>query len=469
MKKLPGSTPLQAEMADRTLVYLDRLAAAKSEDRALQVELARGFLQLGNVLGNAFEANLGQTSRSVEVYRKGLSILSPVAAAAPGDANAQATLARLHMQLAGALTFMGKQDELIHQARRSVALFDGLLETHSKDVDLLLSAGLADQFLARNLSRQDGWIRGARTGDEVFTYLDRSEARLRRALELQPGQGRALRMLAATLQVRGNARSVRDAAGGRRDLREALAVLDGQPGAERASSDARKARASILLNLAWGSGTAKEFAECQALLKQAIQVLRDLSAADPNDMAALYQVAVPLRTSGIFHARAGNAAEAVASYREEIEILDRLIAKDASNRIYLMYRAEANVRGGAELAKLGRIADAGRMGQAGLRYYEGLADDPAATLQALVDAARWRTQTPAPLRDYQRGLVYARRADALAKGTSWEALDSMATAQWDLGQREEAVKTVRRALSIPGLAPPVRADFERTLAGYASN
>lgn len=453
-------------MANRTLTYLDRLAAVKSDDRALQVELARGYLQLGDVLGNPFEPNLGQTGRSLEAYRKGLAIITPVAAGWQ-DKVAQTTLARTLMQLAGAQTFLGKPAEQIAQARQAAELFHRLADAHPQDVDLLLSAGLADQFLARNLTQQSGWIAGVKAGDEVFTHLDRSAARIRRALELQPGQGRAYRMLAGTLQVRGNAWSVSDAARGRDDHRAALAVLDQQPAAEQKSREGRKVRASILLNLAWGLGTAREFDQCQAMLKEAIQVLRQLADDDPNDMAALYQVAIPLRTSGIFYARAGRSAEAVASYREENEILDRLIAKDTRNRVYAMYRAEAAVRGGAELAKLGNLAEAASMGQPGLRYYEELADDPAAKLQALLDAARWRAQMPPPLQDFRRSLAYAQRADRLSNGTSWEALDSLAAAHWGLGQREQAIAALRRGLALE-ITPSVRAQFERILKEYTS-
>ena len=47
VQSLPGSLPVRADMAGQSLQYLDRLAAAKSNDRALRTELAEGYLEAG--------------------------------------------------------------------------------------------------------------------------------------------------------------------------------------------------------------------------------------------------------------------------------------------------------------------------------------------------------------------------------------------------------------------------------------
>jgi eukaryotic-like serine/threonine-protein kinase len=67
---LPGSTPVRAEMVSRSLAYLDRLAAERTNDENLRVELARGYLQLADVLGNPFRPNIGEPARAKENYRK---------------------------------------------------------------------------------------------------------------------------------------------------------------------------------------------------------------------------------------------------------------------------------------------------------------------------------------------------------------------------------------------------------------
>ena len=48
--ELPGSLPVRAEMAGQSLLYLDRLSAGRSNDRALNLELAEGYLRLGTIL-----------------------------------------------------------------------------------------------------------------------------------------------------------------------------------------------------------------------------------------------------------------------------------------------------------------------------------------------------------------------------------------------------------------------------------
>jgi serine/threonine protein kinase len=50
VQPLPGSLPVRADMAGQSLQYLDRLSTAKSNDRALRLELAEGYLRLGTIL-----------------------------------------------------------------------------------------------------------------------------------------------------------------------------------------------------------------------------------------------------------------------------------------------------------------------------------------------------------------------------------------------------------------------------------
>lgn len=475
VKKLPGSTPLQAEMADRTLTYLDRLASAKSHDRSLQIELARGYLQLGDVLGNPFAPNLGQTPRSLEIYRKSLALIEPVAAADPGNRAARMALARANQQLAGTLVFMGKPPEGIPHARRAAQLFESLAQDYPEDVEILMSAALADQFLGRNLSQQSGWIQASSQGDEVHQSLDRSAARLKRAIELAPREGRAYRMLAGTHQVRATVDGVNDPRLSTGLYREALAVMDRMPEVEKRSRDSRNVRASVLQNYAWDLGRLKDYPQCLTSLKEAIQELRELSDSDPSDLAALYHVAIPLRSAGIFNAYAGNLKESIASYEEAIAIYDRLIPRDPANRIYPMYRAEVSARAASLLVKTGRLEEAKRLGLPALQFLEARADAPGAGVQALLDVARWRIEIAAPpMQDYARALVYATRADTLSKGASADALSAMATAQWNLGQRERAIETLRRSLTIvpepaPGQkATPMRVELERMLREYTA-
>ena len=82
---LPGSTPVRAEMVSRSLAYLDQLSAEKTNDQSLRIEVARGYLQLADVLGNPFRPNIGEPAQAQDAYRKAIAILTLVAAKSPSQ------------------------------------------------------------------------------------------------------------------------------------------------------------------------------------------------------------------------------------------------------------------------------------------------------------------------------------------------------------------------------------------------
>ena len=111
--KVPGTMPVQAEMAERTLEYLDRLAAIRSSDPALGLELAQGYLRLGTILGDKLGLGdrLGNTAKAVDVGRKALAIIQPLEREHPGDLAMRRTRAAIEQELGDALEWNGQYAE----------------------------------------------------------------------------------------------------------------------------------------------------------------------------------------------------------------------------------------------------------------------------------------------------------------------------------------------------------------------
>ena len=78
---------VQADMAGRTLEYLDRLAAIKNNDPALRLELGQGYLRLGTVFGRKLGLgdSLGNNAKAIEIDRKALGMVEPVVREHPDD------------------------------------------------------------------------------------------------------------------------------------------------------------------------------------------------------------------------------------------------------------------------------------------------------------------------------------------------------------------------------------------------
>jgi non-specific serine/threonine protein kinase/serine/threonine-protein kinase len=68
-----GETAARRELVEKGLVYLKRLSEEAAGDLSLQKEVLRGYVKMGDILGNPFGPNLGQASRARATYETALS------------------------------------------------------------------------------------------------------------------------------------------------------------------------------------------------------------------------------------------------------------------------------------------------------------------------------------------------------------------------------------------------------------
>jgi hypothetical protein len=86
---LPGPTPAREYVIATAIKYLDGLAAEATGDPALAVDLAVGYIRLGNAQGNPAYANQGQLGEAVTSYQRSLALLESAVQISPGNAKAQ--------------------------------------------------------------------------------------------------------------------------------------------------------------------------------------------------------------------------------------------------------------------------------------------------------------------------------------------------------------------------------------------
>jgi non-specific serine/threonine protein kinase/serine/threonine-protein kinase len=103
IQDLPGSTPARRIVADRALHYLDTLSQESAGSPDLERELATAYERVGDVQGNPFLANLGDTAGAIQSYRKALRIRLDLAGDHPRAFSDQAALVATYMDLGLAL------------------------------------------------------------------------------------------------------------------------------------------------------------------------------------------------------------------------------------------------------------------------------------------------------------------------------------------------------------------------------
>jgi hypothetical protein len=111
IQKLPGATPIKAEMVRHSLDYLDRIAAEKSNNDQLRVDIGEGYSELADVLGHPLRPNLGEAAAARDIYRKAIRMLEPVVERDAHDVRAKIALARSRHMLGMSLTYARQWDE----------------------------------------------------------------------------------------------------------------------------------------------------------------------------------------------------------------------------------------------------------------------------------------------------------------------------------------------------------------------
>jgi serine/threonine protein kinase len=80
IKDLAGATPARKLLVSKALQYLDSLSQEAAGDTSLQRELAAAYEKVGDVQGNPYSANLGDTAGALASFRKALAIRESIAA-----------------------------------------------------------------------------------------------------------------------------------------------------------------------------------------------------------------------------------------------------------------------------------------------------------------------------------------------------------------------------------------------------
>src|ERR1017187_8855358 len=123
-------------MARRSLQYHDRMAAIKSADPKLRMELGEGYLRLGVILdqGMGIHDSLGETTKAINTNRKALALVEPLVRKNSGDVAARRTLASIEGQLGANLARTGQYDEAFRWLRTTAEALDQLSVANPNDV-----------------------------------------------------------------------------------------------------------------------------------------------------------------------------------------------------------------------------------------------------------------------------------------------------------------------------------------------
>jgi tetratricopeptide (TPR) repeat protein len=447
--KVPGTMPVQAEMARRTLEYLDRLAAAKRDDPSLGVELAQGYLKLGTVFGRRLGLgdSLGNEAQAVATDRKALAVIEPLVREHPDNVEARRTLAAVEEQLGATLSVIGQYAEAFGWLQKSAETFERISDAAPRDPRSLQDAGTAWQTFGKQLSEKGGYV--AFDADAPLKYLNKSVRDLETALQLDAANPATLKMLAATYESIGRIESEPNPKKGIESYTTALQLLGRLPEQERHSSQVRQLIAMMQVHLGWNQGQLGDFKTSLSNLEEARSVLDELAAADPENVGAAYRCMDVYRSLGLVEGYAGNAEKSLQYLKHAVGIMDGVVGRDTANTNYPVIRAELQGRVANLLLRAGEQAEARPYAEASVSYFKKMGESPNATAPQLIEAVRSVAETGVPaLRDYSTALRFALRADQLAAGKNPVALGYLAEAYALNDDYPKAIEAAERGLAV---------------------
>ncbi|HYB32945.1 MAG TPA: protein kinase [Steroidobacteraceae bacterium] len=449
IQNLPGATPARKLLVQRALEYLSKLAQQSQGDPGLQRELAEAYLKVGDLQGNPYEANLGDTPGAAESYRKALAISAGLTAADGKDAQAQRYLARSYQALGEVLPLLGKPTEGVVDLRKAAQTFETLVSKTPHDRELRVQ--LADSYQSlgdlqghsglQNLGDRAGALDSYRKAIAVFDAM---------AAET-PGDQKA-RGGAAVMRIRiGDMQQ----AGG--DLDAALENYRGalQRAQSLAAEDSKNDRFRRILALSYRKlaeleSRRGEFAPALQNARSAAEINRVLAAADPENAQASANLALSLTTMADLLNRTGSRGAALDAYRQAIAILEKLSAAAPANVFMRSQLADALVATGAVLAHQDSVAEARRLTSRGVAIARDLANRATATPDDLSQYALiLLTCQPPDLRDAAAALRTAERAVERSAGRDPKSLHILAQAYSQNGDAARAAEAERRALLPP--------------------
>ncbi len=137
IRDLPASTKAQEVVIRTAIEYLDALSREAGNDRALQIETARGYLQVAILAHDFSRPSLGRPEEAAVYYEKARAILEPLAPRAPGEPAVAAALTALYTRAGEHLADTGRASAAMESLERAIATAEGALLLHPDDLDLM--------------------------------------------------------------------------------------------------------------------------------------------------------------------------------------------------------------------------------------------------------------------------------------------------------------------------------------------
>jgi tetratricopeptide (TPR) repeat protein len=466
VRQLPGSTPVRRLLVDRVLEHLDRMARDASGDRLTQLDLVQAYTRLGNLQGNPYDQNLGDSEGALVSLDKALLLAKKLAAKAPGQPALLGPLALAERSRSEILFGLGHTQESLVSMREAVDTFNSLL-VHSNPT----AAQIAEVSSTYGcLGDQLGQSGVASLGDPAGALqMYRKGLELsQRALTVDPGYTRSKRALAIDHLKIGNILVETDPNQAIAEYHQSLAAWEALTAKDKEGTATRRGIATTYRKLGKALTEARDYPAAFAAFRKATDIYEFYAMADAKDVRAQYDLVVELFDEALTYLDMidpalngapkdlpGHKSRAMALTERSILILERLVAVHPENQGWVAELAHKRVVAGSLKQRLAPGDDGADMAAKNLASLCGIALVSDASIPILDNAtAALLTVRPARLRDPELAVQLAERLVAQTHRRKPTFLLTLAQAYRAAGQDGAVRATAREGLVLLPPLPP---------------
>ncbi len=381
-----SATKAKELLVTRSLEYLDSLAQEANTDTLLQRELATAYEKIGDVQGNEYFANLGDTKGALKSYRKSLELREAIFQKDTENAEIQSELANSNERIGDVLWSMEDLPGTLENYRQTLAIRKKLSSAAPDSDQAKLSLALI-LFKSGDLLGNDGF---SNLGDVKGSLENHRQAlEIRESLAAkEPTNLEFLDHLLSSYTNMGNVLRLNgDVPSAEQNYRRAL-TLALKIAAQNSSNTNYQSGVSLsylyLGDILTQNG---KYDEAVSNLLESLKIHEKIIAVDAEDVQAQRNLAVIHRRLGTAFLKKGDTRKSLEYYRKAFVITEKQAAADPNNIYMTGILSLSYTKIGDALAQANDADGAMKNYQAALEIRKKLVDDHPENTKSKADLA----------------------------------------------------------------------------------
>jgi len=363
IQDLPGATSARKLIVDKALQYLDSLEQESQGDASLRRELAEAYKRIGDVQGNEFSANLGDTSNALKSYEKALAIRKSLWSQKSDSLADALALAECYRLASQTQLFAGEMSAALENSQAAVKLMEPWGSAYPKDFKVLLELVVDYQSVA-NILGGDLSLSNLGDNEAALVFRQKQLDAAERLANLDPADVRGRGNLGIAITTMGDQLWQ----GGQANLALQYYVR-AQPLFQEVAYHSNKGpRGKYLLGLLYERMTAVqlfkgEMPSALTAAQEALELSMELTTADPRNVQSGITLAEDYKLVADMESRMGRPGEASAHMAKAFLLVPGLVAQSPKDTEVQGVQADLNTTAGD-------IASRQHDSQKALKYYQ---------------------------------------------------------------------------------------------------